>query len=71
MRQEDRKKFNFGNQVADRKGDSQKREMRGGKENSLQTSSLQQQPVLGRAETRMRTELLGITGRWTDCGEDN
>lgn len=40
-------------------------------ENSLPTGSLPQQRVLGRAEVGMRTELEGITGRWTDCGEEN
>lgn len=48
-----------------------KSEMRAGKENSLPTGSLPQQRVLGGAEVRMRTELEGITGRWTDCGEEN
>lgn len=47
------------------------REMRARKENSLPTGSLPQQRVLGRAEVGMRTELEGITGRWTDCGEEN
>lgn len=45
--------------------------MRAGKENSLPTGSLPQQRVLGGAEVGMRTALEGITGRWTDCGEEN
>jgi len=38
---------------------------------SLLTDSALQQRVLGRAEVRMRIELERITGRWTDCGEEN
>lgn len=47
------------------------REMRAGEEKSLPTGSLPQQRVLGGAEVRMSAELEGITGRWTDCGEEN
>lgn len=42
-----------------------------GAESSLPAVSPPQQRVLGGAEAGMRTELEGITGRWTDRGEGN
>lgn len=64
----DRRAESRGRQTA---GKSKARDMRAGKENGLPTGYLPQQRVLGGAEVRMRTELERITGRWTDCGEEN
>ena len=42
-----------------------------GKSTVCQQALLPQQRVLGGAEVGMRTELEGITGRRTDCREEN